>query len=143
MRFWDSSALVALAIEEASSRSCRKLVRADRTIAVWIFSRTEMVSAVQRKHRRAELDAPSTKVALKRIALLASRWSEVDAVDLVRDRAERLLATHDLRAADALQLAAALVLVEDRPARFPFVTADERLAEAAEAEGFDAIVPKA
>lgn len=143
MRFWDSSALVALVIEETSSRSCRKLVRADGTIAVWILSRTEMVSAVQRKHRRAELDATSTKTALKRVALLAGRWSEVDAVDLVRDRAERLLATHDLRAADALQLAAALVLVEDRPKRFPFVTADERLAAAAEAEGFEAIVPKA
>lgn len=49
----------------------------------------------------------------------------------------RLLRLHPLRAADALQLAAALVLAEHDPRTLPFVTLDERLALAAEQEGFE------
>jgi len=48
----------------------------------------------------------------------------------------RLLRIHPLRAADAFQLAAALVACEERPAGFSFLTGDERLGEAAENEGF-------
>jgi hypothetical protein len=47
---------------------------------------------------------------------------------------------HDLRAADALQLAAAITASEDRPETLPLVSLDRRLAEAAEREGFT-IVP--
>jgi predicted nucleic acid-binding protein len=48
----------------------------------------------------------------------------------------RLLRLHSLRAADALQLAAAIVLSEHDPATLPFVTLDDQLARAAELEGF-------
>jgi predicted nucleic acid-binding protein len=72
---------------------------------------------------------------------LAATWTEVDAISAVRARAERLVAVHPLRAADALQLAAALVLSRERP-RWPFVTGDRRLASVAELEGFDVIVPE-
>jgi predicted nucleic acid-binding protein len=51
-------------------------------------------------------------------------------------RARRLLETHPLSAADALQLAAALVMTEERPTGTEFVTFDIRLAEAANKEGF-------
>jgi predicted nucleic acid-binding protein len=53
--------------------------------------------------------------------------------------AVRLLEARELRAADSLQLAAALVWCQQRPARRNFVCADERLAKAAEAEGFSII----
>jgi hypothetical protein len=79
--------------------------------------------------------------ALRRVSLLEGHWTEVDALIVVREIADRLLAVHDLRAGDALQLAAALVLADERPRRRPLVTADIRLAEAAEAEGFEPIVP--
>lgn len=57
-------------------------------------------------------------------------------IDLVRERAHRLLEIHPLRAADALQLSAALIATEDQPNGFGFVTCDEVLATAAEKEGF-------
>ena len=41
----------------------------------------------------------------------ARRWTEVPPIERVRDQASRLLRVHPLRAADALQLAAALVLL--------------------------------
>jgi len=65
----------------------------------------------------------------------------VDALTAVRDRADRLLGVHPLRAAAALQLAAALVLTQERPTGWLFVTADVRLAAVAAAEGFEVISP--
>jgi uncharacterized protein len=141
MRFWDSSALVPLLVEEESSEWCRDLVREDGVVAVWALTRAEIVSAIQRKRRAGELGREAVQQALARLNLVESAWSEVDALRLVRERAERLLAVHPLRAADALQLGAALVLVEERPHGWGFVTADERLAEAAEAERFDVFQP--
>jgi hypothetical protein len=44
-----------------------------------------------------------------------------------------------LRSADALQLGAALVSADSNPDGLPFVTFDERLAIAAEKEGFSVL----
>ena len=60
---------------------------------------------------------------------------------VVRERAIRLLAVHSLRAGDALQLAAALVYFDERPRGESFVCLDERLGEAAAAEGLT-LVPR-
>jgi hypothetical protein len=46
------------------------------------------------------------------------------------------LRVHDLRVADALQLAAALAAAEARPATLAVVCLDDRLGAAAEREGF-------
>jgi len=70
---------------------------------------------------------------------LKRRWSEVQPIEKVRETAERLLGVHKLRAADALQLAAALVWCNQRPRGRTFIAADGDLARAAEAEGFTVI----
>ena len=54
----------------------------------------------------------------------------------LRDRAGRVLAAHPLRAADALQLAAALQWCDDVPSADSFVCLDDRLRDAARHEGF-------
>ncbi|HEY5047063.1 MAG TPA: hypothetical protein VII49_03465 [Rhizomicrobium sp.] len=48
----------------------------------------------------------------------------------------RFLRVHPLPAADALQLAAAFIAAERRPASLQLVTLDERVAVAARKEGF-------
>ncbi len=128
-------------VEEPRSPACRRLLRADRHVGAWALTRTEIASAVHRKARRGEFDAPGQRAALRRLELLASHWTEVDALAPVRDAADRLLRVHELRAADALQLGAALVLADGRPRRLGFVTADGRLALAAEAENFPVEIP--
>lgn len=143
MRFWDSSALLPLVVEETTSKSCRTLRRADPALAVWALTRVELASALHRLFRDRVLDRAELSVALHRMELMVGRCTEVGAVEHVRERAERLLGIHPLRAADSLQLGAALVLVKDRPRRRGFVTSDERLAEAAGAEGFTVLVPGA
>lgn len=142
MRFWDSSAIVPLVVEEPRSRACRDLRRVDPEIVVWSFSRTEVVSTLRRLERRKQLTTRETTTAIARFARVVATFSEITAFEGVRDRAERVLAAHDLTAADALQLAAAIVLVAEKPKRRAFVTADERLAVAARAEGFDVLVPR-
>jgi uncharacterized protein len=108
-------------------------------ITVWCMTPIEVWSAVCRLRREGLLDSPGVRAARRRLRGLAESWIEIDDTRAVCRRAHRLLETHPLRAADSLQLAAALVLVSDRPERFPFVTLDERLAEAADREGFDVV----
>jgi predicted nucleic acid-binding protein len=69
------------------------------------------------------------------------QWSEVTAIEAVRRLAERLVETHKLRAADALQLGAALVASESDPGSLEFVTFDHNLADAADREGFSVLGP--
>src|SRR5437764_15491439 len=74
--------------------------------------------------------------ALSRLDLLSRGWREILAGDHVCDLAQRLLDTHELRAADSLQLAAALTWCQQRPARRDFICADQQLSKAATAAGF-------
>ncbi len=141
MRFWDSSALVPLIVEEAGSRGCRELLRTDAAQVVWSLTRTEIISAIWRQHRRGLLSKVALVSAEARTAKFAARWAEVVAVDLVREEAERLLRRHPLRAADALQLGAACIWAEGKHRGREFVALDVDLIAVARAEGFETIVP--
>ncbi len=59
--------------------------------------------------------------------------------DEVRIRAERLLFTHRLKSADAMQLGAASLWCDDAPAGVRFVCQDVQLRTAARREGFTVI----
>ena len=72
---------------------------------------------------------------LGRFDALASTWDEVTDVLAVRSRANALLARHPLRAADAGQLGAALLVHEQLAGPLKFVCLDERVSVAAELEG--------
>ena len=141
MKFWDSSAVVPLAVEEPTSRACRAWLREDSHQVVWCLTRVEVLSALCRRQRDGGLDERDLRRAVERLYAFAERWTELDAVPPVRDAAERLLRVHPLRAADALQLAAALVAADHRPRGRAFVTLDDRLAAAAEREGFRTLRP--
>lgn len=79
---------------------------------------------------RRLLTAKEGRVARDLLGVLSARWFEVQPGDDLREQAMRLLRLHPLRAADALQLAAALVWAGSPPAG-EFVTFDERLKAAA------------
>jgi predicted nucleic acid-binding protein len=136
VRFWDSSAIVPLVCRETQSARCRTWLRTDDVVIVWALAATEVVSALARKRRDGSLASAVFAMAKQRLGQIESSWNEVVQYDAVRARARRLLESHSLRAADALHLAAALVVFEERPAGIEFVTFDNRLAEAADKEGF-------
>ena len=135
MIFWDSSALVALLVDEADSEPRRQQLQTDSELAVWWGTPVECESAIQRRLREGVLSAPDARLARERLADLAASWHEVSPVVAVRTLSRRLLRTHPLRAADALQLAAALTLAEAGLNQLSFACSDVRLAAACEAEG--------
>ncbi len=139
MRYWDSSAIVSLVIEEARTSGLRAMREDDPEQAVWSLTEVEIASALARREREG-LGGEFLESARVDIAKLVGQWHPVTALDQVRARALRLVRTHALRAADALQLAAALIASDERPESLPFVCLDDRLREAARREGF-AVLP--
>lgn len=135
MRFWDASALVPLLLDEPARPPLIALLERDPQMLVWWASPVECASAIARRERDASLGLREAGAALDRLKALSAAWGEIVATEAVRTTAMRLLRVHPLRAADSLQLAAALVASEGSPAEMPFVCLDERLAEAAEREG--------
>ncbi len=136
MRFWDASAIVPLLITESTTKTLQGLGTADPAMLVWWATEVECVSAIARLEREDDLSSSATQAALERLDALADGWSEVQPVEAARRVARRLLRMHSLRAADALQLAAALAAAEERPSSLEIVTLDDRLADAARREGF-------
>lgn len=141
MRFWDSSALVPLVIAEPSSDEVQREFERDPDLSVWWASSVECVSALARRAHDSAQAGPVIIESLRRLDALSMGWREVQPVDRVREVARRLLRVHRLRAADALQLGAAIAASEDHPATLPLVTLDDRLAQAALLEGFVVIRP--
>jgi predicted nucleic acid-binding protein len=105
----------------------------------WWATAVEATSALNRLHRQQLLTAAGRQQALARLDHLRRRWHEVQPTDAVRDAAERLLAVHPLRAADALQLAAALTWCGHKAGGRCFIGADDALTHAAETEGFTVV----
>lgn len=137
MQYWDASALVPLCVEEPASAVLRSMASGSAPVT-WCLSAVEIASAIERRAREGALTTEERATALANLALLARSWSEVTGVGPVRERAIRLVATHRLRAADALQLGAALIAVGDQPSTHEFVCLDGRLRDAAGREGFTA-----
>jgi hypothetical protein len=139
MKFWDSSAIVPLICREKASASMFRLYALDMDLLVWGFTRTEVLSALCKHARDGSLSRQGFAEAKAKLERLQADWTENVDYEGVRERAERLLGIHLLSAANALQLAAALVSVEEKTRGFRFVTLDEKLAEAASKEGFSVI----
>jgi predicted nucleic acid-binding protein len=136
LRFWDSSAIVPLLVDEAKTEAMLALAQDDPAMLVWWATEIECVSAIARLEREDDLSSDATLAALERLDALVEGWNEVQPVEAARRSARRLLRVHSLRAADALQLAAAVAAAEGDPASLEIVTLDDRLTAAARREGF-------
>jgi len=108
---------------------------------VWWGTIVECVSAVARRERQGNHDARDISAAMRRLSVLGAAWRELQPTTRVRQTAERLVRVHPLRSAEALQLAAAIAAADGDPRSLPFVTLDDRLARAAEREGFPVVGP--
>jgi uncharacterized protein len=116
------------------------LLATDTECAVWWTTVVECQSALFRHQREGRVPPALLERAMHRLGELIDDADVIAPTTPLRDRAGRVLAAHALRAADALQLAAALVWCDDAPRGETFVCLDDRLRQAAVREGF-AIVP--
>lgn len=135
MKFWDSSAIVPLLVRERTTAGTDALRRGDPEMAVWWTTEVECESAIARREREGALARRDAVAARRRLDALGAAWREVAPSTAIRHVARRLLRVHPLRAADALQLAAALALAEGEPSSLTFVCLDDRLVACAEREG--------
>ena len=136
MRFWDSSALLPLLVHEMTSAQMAQHYRDDAMVVTWWGTRIECASALARLEHDGTLSVADVRRAVHRLDAAAATWIEVPAHDDVRAQAVRLLRIHRLRAADATQVAAAIVAADHVPRSLAFVTLDVRQGLAAEREGF-------
>ena len=136
--FWDASGLVPLCVHQSTSIQAHSHLRKFLPV-VWWGSTVEVHSAILRLHHSGKLNDKEMEGALNRLGVLIQMWKEIVPTDPLRDVATRLLDVYNLRAADSLQLAAALMWCQQRPARRNFVCADQRLSNAAKASGFSVL----
>ncbi|HXZ58931.1 MAG TPA: type II toxin-antitoxin system VapC family toxin [Steroidobacteraceae bacterium] len=136
MKFWDTSALIPLLVDEPARGRLLAMLEEDGEVLAWWGTPVEIAAALARREREQLLTADQVTAALGAARALAESWHEIVPSDAVRRSAERLLRTHPLRAADALQLAAALAAADHNPASLDMVCLDERLRVAARREGF-------
>jgi uncharacterized protein len=112
MKFWDASGIVPLLVTEPTTQCVQALAVDDPNMLVWWASEVECVSALARLERGGVLDVKAIMEASERLRQLAYSWHEVEPSEIVRESATRFLRVHTLRAADALQLAAAFTAAE-------------------------------
>lgn len=136
MIFWDSSGFVPLLFAEKESEYCIQTLSRDREILIWCLTKVEIASALSRRRREGALQTEQHQRVKKRLQLLIESAYQVSALEKTKSRALRLLEVHPLRAADACQLAAALVASQEDPERLAMICFDQRLKQAAMLEGF-------
>jgi len=136
VKFWDTSAIVPLCVDEPRSAVVKAVLIEDPSIVVWWATRVECISAFRRQTREKSLSVAGERQARQVLQALCRAWTEVQPNEVLRELAQRLLSAHSLTAADALQLAAALHWCHRRTRDEFFVTFDARLREAARKEGF-------
>ena len=140
MRFWDTSALVPLVVKEGASPEIEPLLSRDPVLVIGWHTTVEFEGALARRSRAGTLSEPDLDRARGDLAALLTGAIEIEPSSEVRSRAIDLLYLHDLRAADALQLACAILWAEEPTVATELVSLDARLRQAARSEGF-AVLP--
>lgn len=136
--FWDSSALVPMCLQQEPSTAIQRLSR-EYDVVAWWATPVEARSAFARELRAGTLSVADHQHVLSRFAVIRDGWQEIQPSDEVREIAESMLDRYQLRAADALQLAAAYVWSAGRPFQRHFISCDKRLVDAAREAGFRVI----
>jgi hypothetical protein len=109
---------------------------AQYTMFVWWGTPVEVNGAFTRLLRMKQLTSRGQVQAQVAFERLRGAWHELRPSDEIRAQAERLIQRFPLRAADALQLAAAHAWTLGRPRGRVFISGDNQLLEAAGQLGF-------
>jgi uncharacterized protein len=135
--FWDASALVPICTGQISTPRAVKHYQ-NYDIVIWWATPVEIAGAFARLMNMKLLSSKAHTRARTIAAKLAGEWAVVRPSDFILRRATDVITRHNLRAGDALQLAAALEWCQDQPQGVTFLTGDHRLRQVALSVGFDA-----
>lgn len=134
--YWDTSAIVPLLVHEVDSAQRQHELTIGGAIVTWWGTSLELNSALARRYREGTLKKVELAKVRERLQALQAQWIRVTPGEPLMRRAERLLWLHPLRAADAFQLAAALIACREDTRSCKFHSGNQRLLEAASIEGF-------
>lgn len=138
--FWDTSAIVPLCYHQpTATAAARRLRRKHSKSAVWWGTEVEIRSALARLFREGQISGHGQVFALEHWRAFQTGARVIDPSDRVLAIAVELPQKFGLRALDSFQLAAALEWCGGRPRDRTFITADNRLGQAAEDAGFDVV----
>lgn len=129
--------MVPLIVTQPASEVVGGLLQKDGDVAAWWGTWTECAVVISRLKREGRLDEEAEEESRVALDRLAENWSEVRPVNELRLMAVLISEDYPLKAADCLQLAAALRWCEGDTSGSGFVCLDERLRRAAFDEGFD------
>lgn len=133
--YWDSSALVPLCVPQMQTTQACALYETYGVVSWWA-TQVEMISGLTRLERMGQITHEQYLVGKQLVRDIVRDWISADSTGNIAVDACSLLELYPLRAADALQLAVALEACEHKPRGYVFVTADQRLADAARQSGF-------
>lgn len=133
--FWDSSALIPLCVEQLQTQRSEALF-ANYGVIVWWATHVEIISGLTRLLRMKEIKGIEFIEGKHVAQAMELTWVAINPSANIEREARKLLELYPLRAADALQLAAALEWCEGKPKGRAFLSFDQRLNEAAELAGF-------
>jgi len=139
IHFFDSSALVKRYLREPGSDAVRAAVRRGPVTVVRI-TYAELLATFARAEREGLLTQLQRRNIFEDIEDDFQKWTIVEVRRRTLERVSALVLRHPLRGYDAVQLAAALSVHEQQVA-VQFWSADERLTNAARAEGMRTMVP--
>jgi predicted nucleic acid-binding protein len=133
--YLDTSALVKFYVEEPGSRAVRALLERAQVVSTSRVAYVEMRAGLARKLRQGELREKEYKHILSAFEKDWKDYFVIEVSESVANLGGELVEKHPLRALDALHLASALFLRERVRSDVFFSSFDERLNEAAKAEG--------
>lgn len=135
MKFWDTSAIVPLLVQQPQTEFALGQREGDPAVLVWWGTSVECASALCRLERESRLTGAELEQTLENLRALSAVWHVVQPSRKLKALAQRLLRVHPLRAADSLQLAAALTLADGEPETVEFLSFDQVLSHAGVKEG--------
>ena len=94
MRFWDTSGLVPLLLEQEATREVEEFLAQDPDIAAWWGTPVECRSAAARLRREERLTVGEEDQVLELLDALRASWLEILPSEEVRNTAQRLLRVH-------------------------------------------------
>lgn len=138
--YLDTSSLVKLYIQEAHSSIVKKWVSEAEVVATCRIAYPETMSAISRRFREGDL---SERQHHSVVAKFSGEWRQFAVIDFDEVEAGRLVNLYGLRGFDAVHLSAATLLKSaQNDVVLSFSSFDEKLNEAASAEGFTVLSPK-
>jgi predicted nucleic acid-binding protein len=133
--FWDTSVLVTLCVDQKSTPQALWF-ESKYKFAVWWATHVEIASALAQLLRQQKITPAEYAHGKQQAEGMANIWRVIAPSAKIALDARAFLERYPLRAADALQLAAAMEWCEGNPKGNVFLTFDLRLREVAGLAGF-------